>query len=116
MIKPIFVVIMIIIVLVVVVTVITTTPVVMIKIDIVGTRLLVVSVAIMIVCRDDVHHHGRRIDWGSWAVCRDDWHFSGTGALKTGASYHPAPGEQLFICWNVAVKNCEAMGCYLMHL
>lgn len=41
--------------------------------------------------RDDVHHHGRRIDWGSWAVCRDDWHFGGTGALKTGASYHPAP-------------------------
>lgn len=41
--------------------------------------------------RDDVHHHGRRIDWGSWAVCRDDWHFGGTGALKTGASYQPAP-------------------------
>ncbi len=43
-------------------------------------------------CRDDVHHHGRRIDWGDWAVCSDDWHFGGTGALKTGASYHPAPG------------------------
>ncbi|KAL3134045.1 Alpha-amylase A type-1/2 [Trebouxia sp. C0010 RCD-2024] len=41
--------------------------------------------------RDDVHHYGRRIDWGDWAVCRDDWHFGGTGALKTGASYHPAP-------------------------
>lgn len=44
---------------------------------------------------DDVNHHGRRIDWGDWAVCRDDWHFMGTGALKTGASYHPAPGNTL---------------------
>ena len=48
-------------------------------------------------CRDDVQHSGRRIDWGSWAVCRDDWAFQGTGNLKQGASYDPAPG-QLQIC------------------
>ncbi len=77
---------------------------------------VIVSVAIMVSCRDDVHHHGRRIDWGSWAVCRDDWHFGGTGALKTGASYHPAPGKANFICWNVGVKKCKAMGCYLEQL
>ncbi len=108
--------IIIIIIVIVIITVITTTPIVMFKIEIVGTSFLVLSVAIMIVCRDDVHHHGRRIDWGSWAVCRDDWHFGGTGALKTGASYHPAPGKQHLICWNVGVKNCKAMCCYLMQL
>ena len=52
---------------------------------------------------DDVHHHGRRIDWGDWAVCRDDYAYMGTGALKTGASYHPAPGDssQTNLCWHL---------------
>ncbi len=79
---------------IVVVTVDFATSTVVLMTVIVNMSFVVVSVAIMVSCRDDVHHHGRRIDWGSWAVCRDDWHFGGTGALKTGASYHPAPGKQ----------------------
>ena len=95
--KPHCVVIIIIIIVIVVITDIITTPILMFEFEIAGTSFLAVNVAITIVCRDDVHHHGRRIDWGSWAVCRDDWHFGGTGALKTGASYHPAPGKEIYM-------------------
>ena len=48
-------------------------------------------------CRDDVDHRGNRLDWGKWAICSDDYQFGGTGGLKTGADYNPAPGTLVMV-------------------
>lgn len=34
--------------------------------------------------RDDVDHHGRKIDWGKWAITGNDPAFGGTGNPDTG--------------------------------
>eukprot|EP00775_Hariotina_reticulata_P007314 gene7314-7526_t len=41
--------------------------------------------------RDDVDHHGKRIDWGRWAITGNDPVFGGTGNPDTGEDYGPAP-------------------------
>eukprot|EP00878_Enallax_costatus_P000599 GHUV01000700.1.p1 GENE.GHUV01000700.1~~GHUV01000700.1.p1 ORF type:complete len:487 (+),score=102.77 GHUV01000700.1:167-1627(+) len=41
--------------------------------------------------RDDVDHHGKRIDWGKWAITGNDPMFGGTGNPDTGDDYGPAP-------------------------
>ena len=40
---------------------------------------------------DDVDHHGRKLDWGKWAITGDDPEFGGSGNPDTGDDYGPAP-------------------------
>lgn len=44
------------------------------------------------VCRDDVDHNGKAIDWGKWAITNNDPDFRGDGNPDTGEDYGAAPG------------------------
>lgn len=50
-------------------------------------------------CRDDVDHPGRRLDWGEWAITANDPAFAGQGAKDTGQDFLPAPGRQRHCQW-----------------
>lgn len=48
--------------------------------------------------RDDIDHHGSKIDWGQWAITCDDPDFGGQGSQDTGEDYGPAPGPSTQRC------------------